>query len=206
MPLSPKEYAELNQFKPLTPKEKKRGKEKLTISGTDEPMPWAIIYSKIRIGEPIDNIAEVYGHKRKITLWAIEDNIEYIPELGETLIEEVGQRKKMDAIERADPTLALTIKETANEYAPDATRKAVTLGVALMDEGLKMAKSGDCSTNDLKNLSDMLQKITDTLEITKRHSAGVNVNTNNVKVTGFDFVLDEPEAIEAEIEEKGEEQ
>lgn len=207
MPLSPKDFAEINQFKPLTPKEKKRGKEKLTISGTDKPMPWSEIYSRIAIGEPIDNIAEKYGHKRKITLWAIEDNIEYIPEVGDVLINEIEQRRTMDLIAGENPALALTIKEAANEYAPDAARKAIGLSVALIDAGHKMVNSGECTSNDLKNIADMLQRTTDTMELTKRHAAGMNVASANIQVSGFEFQLDEPAPIDVEVdEEKGEEQ
>jgi hypothetical protein len=203
MPLSPKEFAELHKLAPLSDKERRKGKSRLCISNTDELMPWNEIYSRIAIGEPIENIAEKYGHKRKIVLWAIEDNITVFPELSEVLLSEVEQRRKTDAIEQNNPVLARTIKEVANEYAPDAARKAVGLSIALLNAGKQIIDDGEYSSNDLKNIADMMQKTTDTLELTQRHASAANVNQNNIVVNGFDFVLDLPttqgETIEADI-------
>lgn len=202
MPITPEQYAELHNLKPLSAKEKKRGKEKVTISGTDEPMPWTEIYSRIAIGEPIENIAEKFGHARKIALWAIEDNVTIMPELGDVLLAEVEQRRKMDMIEGQNPTLALTIREAANEYAPDAARKSIDLSVALIDAGRKMIRNGDYSSNDLKNIADMLQRTTDTMGLTQRHSAGMNIENAKIHVTGFQFIEDTPEPIDVEVDDE----
>jgi len=200
MPISPKEYAELHKLEPLSKKEKKKGKNSLCISGTKDPMPWDEIYSRIAIGEPIENIADKYGHQRKIALWAIEDNIRMFPELGDVFVNEVEQRRKMDVIEKKNPVLARTIKEAANEYAPDAARKAIKLSVSLIDAGQKMIKNGDYSSNDLKNIAEMMIKTTDTMGLTQRHASGINLNQNNIAVTGFEIQEDKPEPIDVEVE------
>ncbi len=191
MPISPKEFIELNKIKPLTKKEHKKGKDTLCIHGTNQPMPWKEVYARIAIGEPIEKIADKYGHVRKIALWALEDEISHYVELGEVFVAEVEQRRKMDNIERANPTVAMTIREAANEYAPDAPRKAVNLSLALLDEGNKRVAEGECTTNDLKNLAEMMQKTTDVLGLTERHASNAGQQLN-IQVEGFSIVQDLP--------------
>ena len=203
--MTPEEYVKFNDCKPLTKKERKKGKNKLRIYNTDEPMPWTEIYTRISGGMSMEHIEEIYGHGRKIALWAIEDNIHIVPEISDTVDSEIEQRRKMKEIQVANPVVAKTMLEMANEYAPDVGKEVVLLSQSLVKKAQKLINDEDCSSNDLNNIAKAVQTMTDTIELTQRHSAGIQVGAGgSVNVQGFEFVLDAPpeeEAIEAEVEE-----
>ncbi len=186
--------------KHLTDKELKTGKGKVRISGTKKPMPWSDIYNRIRMGMSIKHLAEKYGHERLITLWAEQDGIEKIDGLSDLFDSEVVQRRKMAVIETQSPETAKTLKEMVNEYAPDVGRELVKLTASMIQKGQNILNDEDSTTNDMKNIAQAVQTMTDTVEISERFSTNATQGTVNISVPGFEFVLDKPpEAIEAEI-------
>jgi len=193
------EYAKLNGFKPLTSKEVKE-KYKVKIYGTQDPLPWTEVYTRLSAGMSIDDVVHIYGQARKITLFALKDGIDINPVLSQTLDDEILQRRKMNEIEKSNPEVARTMKEMVNEYAPDVARDVIMLSKKLVQRATDIIDDKDdaCTTNDLKNIAAAVQTMTDTIELTQRHGAGVQVNAGNIQVEGFSFVLDAP-PVDAEI-------
>ena len=161
------------------------------------------MYTRISAGMSLDDIATIYGNIRKITLFAIEDGVGFIEEISKTLDDEIIQRRKMVEIEHNNPVVARTMKEMANEYAPDVGKSVSLLSVKLIKKASELISEEDCTTNDLQNIAKAVQTMTDTIELTQRHSTVGGNTINNIQVEGFTFELDEPteiKAIEAEIE------
>ncbi len=198
--MTPSEYIEINECKPLTDVELGRGKDKLRISGTEELIPWIEVYARITAGMKMTDIAEIYGQGRKIALFAMKDGITHDKVAMDFLDGEIRQRKQMAALENSNPIVAKTMKEMANEYAPDVMKRIVELSSATVKRSQELID--DATTNDMKNIWDTMQKMTDTLEITERHSAGVNIANSVIRVEGFKFEQDLPPSIEAEIVEE----
>ena len=208
-------YVEEHGIKPLSKAELKKGKDKVKIHGTDTPMPWNEVYTRISAGMKMEDIAEIYGNIRKIVLFGIIDKVDLVPALSDMLDSEIVHRRKMDEIEAANPVMARTMKEMANEYAPDVGRDIVMLSKKLVAKAGKLIDAtvtGDdgeeidlVTSVDLVNIAKAVQTMSDTIELTNRHSVGVHINTGNVQVENFAFELDyhEPkeEVIEAEVSE-----
>ena len=196
------QYAKDNKFEPLSKKELKKGKSKLKIYGTKEPMPWDEVYTRIQGGMSLDDVNKLYGQIRKITLFAIQDGIDFNQNISDTIDEHIIHERKMAAVDAINPTVARTMKEMANEYAPDLGMKVAKLSVSMVNKAQKIINNKDCSSNDLKNIATAIQTMTDTVELTARHSTVGGNNITAVQVEGFSFVLDSKpiEAIEAEIE------
>ena len=194
------EYAKKNKFKPLTEKEIK-DKNKVKITGTDDPMPWTEVFTRLSAGMPIEDVVYMYGQARKITLFAINEGIlDADPVLSQVVDDEIIQRRKMQEIEATNPIVARTMKEMVNEYAPDVGKSVVMLSKAIVDRAQNLVEDDECSAMDLKNITSAIQTMTDTLEITQRHSAGVMINNGDIQVNGFDFVLDKPpEPVDADV-------
>jgi len=183
-------YAQEQGFEPLSEKERKKGKKKVKIYGTKEKMPWEKVYTNIEGGMSFDHIQEKYGNIRKIVLWAIEDGIDFNKDISDTIDEHIMHTRKMQTIESINPTVALTMKEMANEYAPDLGMKVSKLSISMVDKAQSLLNEEECTSNDLKNIATAIQTMTDTVELTQRHSTvGGNVITA-IQVQGFDFVLD----------------
>jgi len=62
----------------------------------------------------------------------------------------------------------------------------------LVQRATAMINTEYATTSDLINAAKAVQTVTDTLEVTQRHSAGVQIGNAQVQVQGFEFVLDEP--------------
>jgi len=196
-------YASNNNFKPLTEKELAKGKYKVKIAGTKDPMPWDIVYSQIRAGFPYEDIKHEFGEIRKIILFALHDGIEYLPLAGELLDSSVEIATTKTNLAAIDLTLVKTIEDGVSRYAPDLIGDVSKFGAALVKRATTMINSEYATTSDLLNASKAVQTVTDTLEITQRHSAGVQIGNAQVSVQGFEFVLDAPpekDAIEGEID------
>jgi len=207
---TPQQYIDEMKPKPLTTAEIARGKEKLCISGTDDPMPWEEIYTRISAGMDMGQVAHVYGHGRKIALWAVHDNIETNDTMSQLLDDEIVQRRKMDALTDVSPVAANTLMEMANEYAPDVCKQAVILSADVLKRASKIVNEVNpkraATSLDLVNIMKAQQMVTDSLGMTDRHASQVSHTQNNIMVDGFTFSLDsgpEPEAIEAVIEAHG---
>jgi len=196
--VSPAEFASRNEFKPLSDKELDRGKYKVKIAGTKDPMPWDVVYSQIRLGFPYEDIAHEFGEIRKIVMFAIEDSVAYLPEVGELLDEDVELAKRKTALASVDLTLVKTMEEGVSRYAPEIIKNVSIFGAQLVQRATAMINTEYATTSDLMNAAKAVQTVTDTLEVTQRHSAGVQIGNAQVQVQGFEFVLDEP-PVEAEI-------
>ncbi len=193
-----------NKLKTLSKKELAKGKAKVKIYGTKLLMPWEDVYNRIRMGVPIKHIAEKYGNERLITLWAKEDEIDVIQGLSDVVDSEIVQRNKMQVIEEADPAAAKTLKEVANEYAPNVARDLVLLTASMIKKGQTKLNDDDCSTNDMRNIAAAVQTMTDTAEVSERFSTNAGQGNISIAVEGFTFK--KPQAlIDAEIIEKKEE-
>ena len=186
------QYALDNNFEPLKPKEIKKGKTKLKIYGTDIPMPWIDVYTRIRGGMSLDDISKMYGHIRKITLFAILDDVDFDPSTSDTIDDIITTGRKINAIDAVNPNAARTMKEMANEYAPDLGMKVAQLSISVVDRAQKIVNDNDCTSNDLKNITTAIQSMTDTVELTDRHSKVGGNNITAIQVEGFSFVRDEP--------------
>ena len=192
--MTPLEYIEVHPLKPLTPKEIKKGKGSIKISGTEDPMPWEEIYDRLRLGEPVVNIAKEFGHIRKIILFAIRDKIVLNEVLQKALFNMVDNRKDMKEIARTDPHVAMTIQETANKYAPNLAEKLVRLGASSMDAMQELVNQGECTTNDHKNMAVASLTWSDLVGLTQRHANAASLNVLKPVVEAFDFVEDYQEA------------
>jgi len=203
--MTPIEYQEEKQFKPLTDAEI-RNQNKVKISGTKELINWTEIYARIMAGMSMEHIIEIYGQRRKLTLFSIRDGITKDDSISQLVDDEITQRRKMNKVESESPVMARTLKEVANEYAPDISRQVAILTQQMVTKGQDILNTDECSTNDMKNIAQAVQTMTDTVQISDRFStnAGTGVGIN-IQVEGFEFVLDkppvEPDMIEAELTE-----
>lgn len=202
--MTPEEYLKDKDAKPLSDQEIKRGKKSLRVFGTDDPMPWDEIYTRIAAGMSMEDIAHIYGHGRKIALWAIKDKIELNPTISDALDSEITQRRTIQAIGEQNPIAAQTIQDMANEYAPDSAKKASLLADKLIQAGSdvldrevtnKMTgkKAKAYTSLDLVNISKALQTSTDVLGLTQRHASATQIGSAQIQVSGFTFALDEPQ-------------
>ncbi len=185
------EYIEDKKLKPLTKKEILH-KDNLKIRGTDQPMPWTEIYTRLSAGMSILDVIYIYGNARKIALFAQRDGITVNDILADTLDQEILQRRKMNEIESSNPEVARTMKEMVNEYAPDVARDVIMLSKKLVKKATDLVEEEQCTSNDLQNIAKAVQTMTDTIELTQRHSVGVNISTGDMVVEGFSIVADLP--------------
>ena len=199
---TPEQYIQIHDCKPLTPNELNYGKAKLRISNADELLPWEEIYTRIAAGMDMEHIAEIYGQGRKIALWAIKDQIKFIPEVSALVDNEITQRRKMAALQDESPTAASTIQEMANEYAPDVAKDIVTFAQKAIQAAIKDIDRPKRTTLDLVNLTKAVQTASDTLGTTQRHASQAQGAQATVLTGGWTFTLDTPpdqlEIIEAE--------
>ena len=194
-----KEYIEKNSFKPLSAKEIE-DMHKVKISGTDNPMPWTEVFTRLSAGMEMDDVVYIYGNARKIALFAQREGVDADPVLSKVVDDEILQRRKMNEIELNNPVVARTMKEMVNEYAPDVGRDVAILSKKVVKRATNLVDDDECSAADLKNITAAIQTMTDTLEITQRHSAGVTVNNGDIQVNGFEFKLDTPpDPIEVDV-------
>ena len=188
------------QKEELTEAELKFGKDRIKIWGTQELMPWVDVYARIAAGMDIKHIAQKYGHERMITLWAEQDGIEPIKDIIDLVDDEIIQRRKMLEVENKNPAIAMTLKEVVNEYAPDVAVELVKLTSSMIRKGQAILDDEDSTTNDMKNIAQAVQTMTDTVEISERFSTNAGTGNINISVPGFSFIEDlPPESIEADI-------
>lgn len=198
------EYIAHKKFKSLSPKELEQGKNNLKVYGTSEPMPWSTIYTRLASGQPMEEIASMYGHGRKIALWAVKDGVTVQPVLTEAIEEEVKHRERISNLTNASPDVTNVLMERVNEVAPDFQTKVAIFADKVVQKSIAMLDQQFLESSDIVNLTKAVQISTDTVGVTQRHANAASQNTNNFKIEGFKFVLDappEPTAIEASIEE-----
>lgn len=192
----------MREYKPLSKKELKRGKDRVKIFNTDSPMPWDKVFSRIRLGFPYGDLDKKYGHLRKIILFAILEEVSYDPEPSKLVddIVDVRIRKKELAIK--NPAMVATIEEAINEYAPDIYKKVAVLATAVIDKAIKEVPKEETGSNDVNNYITAAQKATDMVSITQRHASTIGVNMHKPLVEAFDFVEDFQDAEIEEVENK----
>ena len=188
--VTPQEYIDQNKVKPLTEKEIQKGKEHLTIFGTDDPIPWEEVYTRIAAGMDMGHIAHIYGNGRKIALWAVHDGITKDQTISDLLDSEIEQRNKMQEIANVNPTVAQTLHDMANEYAPDSAKNIAIFANKVVIEATNALSNPRKTSLDLVNLTKAVQTASDTLGHTQRHASGNTINNNTIKVDGFGFVED----------------
>ena len=175
--------------------------------GTDIPIDWKEVYTRISVGMPMEDIEKVYGQGRKIALWAEHDGVDLVQELSDIVDAEIMQRRTMNEVEKSDPEVAKTMREVVNEYAPDVARLTVELSRDLIKKGSEIVNDEYCTSTDLKNIAQAVQTMTDTIQVSERFStnAGQGVGVN-IQVQGFEFALDAPKKTEEvilEVEDNG---
>lgn len=196
--MTAREYIFENNCKELTAKELSRGKEKVNVRGTKKPMPWKKIYARIAMGQTMEELEFKYGNGRKIALWSIHDGIEFKTAISDVLDNEIKQRTAVQNLANQDIDVAKTMLEMANEYAPTLRKDIAVLSTKMVAKAQSIVNSEDCTSSDLNNISNAVQKMTDTLGHTERFGSAMSVTAGNIQVTGFDFVLDAPPPVEVE--------
>ncbi len=195
-------YIELKKYKPLTEKEISKGKESLRIYGTQDPMPWSTIFTRLASGQPIEELAYQYGHGRKLTLFAKLNNVQLDKELSDIVTQETNTRNKIVKIANDDPNTAITLLQRVNEECPDFQSNVALFADKLLQRAITKLDDKYIEASDMEKLANAVQKSTDIVGVTQRHASAVNIaNTNNIAVSGFDFVLDPPPTttIDAEV-------
>ena len=210
--MTPEEYIKEHNVTPLTKQELNKGKNRIKIFNTDNFMPWEEVYTRISAGMDMGHVAHIYGHGRKIALWAVHDKVATNDTLSTLLDEEIVQRKKIQALEEVSPVAANTLMDMANEYAPDVSKLATILSRDVLVRASNIVNSTDpkrqASSLDLVNIMKAQQMVTDSLGLTDRHASQVSMTQNNIEVKGFSFTEDTGkaehdrillEAIDAEV-------
>ena len=190
--MTPEEFIEMHDCKPLSTNELNYGKDKLRISNTNTIIPWEEVYTRIAAGMDMEHIAEIYGQGRKIALWAIHDKIKLIPEVSTLVDDEITQRRKMAALSEESITAASTIQEMANEYAPDVAKDIVLFAQKAIQAATTDIDKPKRTTLDLVNLTKAVQTASDTLGTTQRHASQAQGAQATVLTGGWAFVLDPP--------------
>ncbi len=153
-------------------------------------MPWNEVYTRIRSGNTMEDIVHIYGHARKVTLFAIIDGIDVQKEYVDAVDSKIVADRTMNAIEVVDPVAASTMREMVVEYAPDLQRKAIMLVDSAITKGQNIINGEECTSNDLKNVLAAIQIGTDITDVTQRHSQVGGNSITAVQVQGFSFVED----------------
>jgi len=181
------EYIEHKGFKPLTEKEIANGKSKLRIYGTNEPMPWTTIYTRIASGQPIEEVVAQYGHARKITLFAQLEGITPQPELEEIVQEEAAVRKRVQAVANQNPEAAQTLMDRVNEIAPDFATNVAMFADEVVTKARTKLKEQFIEATDILALTKAVQTVTDSTGHTTRHASQASNTNVQIQVAGFTF-------------------
>ena len=187
------EYIEKKNFKPLSDKEIAHGKSNLKIYGTQEPMPWATIFTRIQTGQDIEEIGKQYGHARKIALFAKLHGVD-IDEKKRLFVEnETKQREQIQDIANEEGVeVAKTLLQRVNEVAPDYEKKLAIYADKLLDKAIDKLDDNFLEASDMLNMSKAVQTASDTVGVTQRHASAVNLNAGKIDVQGFTVHLDAP--------------
>ena len=205
------EYIEKKNFKPLSDKEIAHGKNHLRIYGTKDPMPWQVIFTRIESGQDIEEIGKQYGHARKIALFAQLNGVSVKPDLQEFVQKEAEQREQIQHIANEHGVdTATTLLQRVNEVAPDFQQSVATFADKLVRKAITKLDDKFLEAADMLSMAKAVQTTTDTVGVTQRHASASVINTGDIKVQGFDFVLDLPppadtpptDIIEGEIDDK----
>ena len=201
------EFIKEQGYKPLSDKELSKGKSYLKIYGTQESVPWSTVYQRLASGQPIIEVIKQYGHGRKLALWAQQDNVTLDTVIQDTVIKATEARQAIQNIANVDPDAAKTILTRLNEITPDFQGNVAIFADKIVRKAIDKLDDKYIEAADMEKLANTIQKTTDIVGVTQRHSAGVNINNNEIQVQGFEFVLDagpatptlEPVTTDAEV-------
>lgn len=174
-------------FKPLTEKEISNGKSKLRIYGTNEPMPWTTIYTRIASGQPIEEIVQQYGHARKLTLFAQLEGIAPQPELENIVQDEIDNRKRIQAVANSSEEAARTLMDRVNEVAPDFATNVACFADEVVTKARSKLKDTFIESTDILALTKAVQTVTDSTGHTTRHASQTTNANVHIQVAGFTF-------------------
>ena len=186
-------YIKEKKYKPLTDKELAKGKEALRIYGTQTPMPWATIFTRIESGQDIEEIGKQYGHARKIALYAQLAGVTTDPALQTFVETEAAQREQIQEIANTHGVdKAATLLQRVNEIAPDFQTDLATFASKMVKKAIGKLDDRFLEASDMLSMAKAVQTTTDVVGVTQRHASASVINTGDIKVSGFDFVLDMP--------------
>jgi len=174
-------------YKPLTEKEISNGKSKLRIYGTNEPMPWTTIYTRIASGQPIEEIVQQYGHARKLTLFAQLEGIAPQPELENIVQDEIDNRKRIQAVANSSEEAARTLMDRVNEVAPDFATNVACFADEVVTKARTKLKEQFIEATDILALTKAVQTVTDSTGHTTRHASQTTNANVQIQVAGFTF-------------------
>ena len=182
-------FIQLKGFKPLSDKELSKGKAHLRIYGTQDPMPWNTIYTRMASGQPLAEIGKQYGHIRKLILWAKIDNVKLDQHLNNIINTESAVRDAVIEVANDDPEAAMTLLQRMNEVNPDFQTKVANVAHKIIEKISVKLDDKYLEAQDLSHLANSLQKVTDTVGETQRHSSGININNNSLNIPeGFGLI------------------
>ncbi len=182
-------FIQLKGFKPLTEKEIHKGKTHLRIYGTQDPMPWNTIYTRLSSGQPIAEVGKQYGHIRKLALWAQLENITLDHQQAAIIEAETAVRKSIVTVANDDPDTAMTLLQRMNEVAPDFQTKVAKVADKAIRKIDKKLDDKFLEAQDISHLMNAFQKLTDTVGETQRHSSAININNNHLNIPeGFSII------------------
>jgi len=179
-----------SKYKPLSDKELSKGKSYLKIYGTQDSVPWSTVYQRLASGQPILEVIKQYGHGRKIALWAQQDGVSIDTDTQSALQKGVEARQAIQHIANTDPDTAKTLLQRMNELTPDFQSNVAIFADKIVKKAIDKLDDKYLEPADMEKLANTVQKTTDIIGVTQRHSAGVNINNNEIQVQGFEFVLD----------------
>ncbi len=188
-------------YRKLSDKEIAKGKGHLKVYGTNEPMPWAQIYTRIAAGQPLEEVTRMYGHSRQLALWAQQEGVTLNPVLEDTIEKEVEHRQRISALANASPDVTSTLMEMVNEIAPDFQTNLAILADKVVKKGITMLDNQFLESTDLVNIMKAGQQASDTTGHTQRH-ANASQSSTNIQVTGFRVVRDSPPTPAEQITER----
>ena len=187
-------FIELKGFKPLSEKELHRGKS-LKIYGTQNDMPWNTIYNRMASGQPLSEIGKQYGHLRKLVLWAKMDGVTLDQQTQDIIKREQTIRKEIIEVANDDPEKAKTLLDRVNEVSPDFQQNVALFADKLLIKATEKLNDKFLEPQDFTHLATAVQKVTDTVGITQRHSGGININNNSLAIPeGFGLIAATPPA------------
>ncbi len=181
------EYIIHKNFKPLTEKEISNGKSKLRIYGTNEPMPWTTIYTRLASGQPVEEVVAQYGHARKLTLFARLENIYPQPDLEDIVEDEANLRKRVQAVANQSPEAAKTLMDRVNEIAPDFSTNVAMFADEVVKKARTKLKEQFIEATDILALTKAVQTVTDSTGHTTRHASQASNTNVQIQVAGFTF-------------------
>jgi hypothetical protein len=161
-------------------------------------VPWSTVYTRLSSGQPILEVIKQYGHGRKIALWAQADDVQLDVPLKDTLTKGVEARQAIQHVANHDPDTAKTLLQRMNELTPDFQSNVAVFADKVVRKAIDKLDDKYLEPADMEKLTNAVQKSTDIIGVTQRHSAGVNINNNEIQVQGFEFVLDSGPALSQE--------